>query len=582
MTLQLDVRLVDAVGQSPEGGGTWRAFVKNGNALLHDTGMQPYQGSTLAVSMPITGPWSHISVQVKPDNYAPQGVTVNPSSGGVYRNNASVKVALDSSGTGLRLELPLLRVREAPGVQVSVDPKPGNDLKAAWLSTSSTTGSLSLRYREAHVTDWLMRLGVRMVEPGPAPSAVLDDPDAPDWDRFRYRDGASDPTTAGAPLLLEYGAVGSNVGREPTFLVGIWASSSSGPGAVPEWRDMVAFYHPSTAKTWFPASSYPFRNNYPYSVTTNTQVPEGDKDRIFQPYVNLALKYPFGRWSRLLGGDRKIVMVIPILPHAAPGPNPKQPSQDELDYGLPFRTQSGMDRLLTEVNLFLHQRRYGWSGVKLDDWWGARAPTSQPPSPADSTNFFPDERPAPQRRRTALATFSSSSPLLDFALRTTNLSSMHYPTRLWGVPDVQKSFQPNWVETWCLDPLLGKTTVNPSQFEKSLMTWFNGAQNRRFLLANSGTTGGGNPSALFPAIQKLSTHLRRRAKGDAKRSAEVWWGPDSRWIGMFCSNPYLSAVAGVTSPWPPFNAHPSDDDAHAFMHILAVGLALGWSTLGRP
>ncbi|SOD65156.1 hypothetical protein SAMN06272781_0015 [Streptomyces sp. 1222.2] len=504
----------------------------------------------------------------------------------MYRNNATAKVMLDSSGTSLRLELPLLRIREAPGVQVAADPKPGADLKAAWLSTSSRpTGTVSLRYRETHVTEWLNEGNARRVTSGAGPSGVLQDPDAPDWGRFWFQDRHSKPVDDGAPLLLEYGAVGSNVGREPTFLVGIWASSPPSSGGVPTERDMVAFYHPSTAKTWFPTTSFPFRSSYPYPVTVNTPALENDPkdpDRIFQPYVNLALKYSLGRWSPFVANDQKMIIVVPIMPHVTPGRNPAKRSQDELENGLPFRTQSGMSRLLTEVNLFLHQRRYGWPGLKLDDWWGMKKPTGQPLSPADSTSLFTDERPAPKMRRIALATFSSSSPLLNTALTTVNLASMHYPPHLWGVLDAQKSFQPHWVETWCLDPFLDNNSVQAAEFEKNLLSWFHSSQSRRFVLANSGTTGGGNPGKLYPTIQKLSSTRTRQATTDAKRFAEVWWGPDMRWIGMFCSNPYLSAATDVTSLFPPFTAHPSGDDAHGFMHVLAVGMALHWTALGRP
>ncbi|WP_327691071.1 hypothetical protein OG870_17280 [Streptomyces sp. NBC_00461] len=584
MNLRLEVHLTDAVGQTPEGGGSWRAIVKDGNTLRHDTGVLPYQGNTWTADLPISATWTHASLQLDPDRYAAQGVQVNPSAGGVYRNNSAARIVLDGGNTRLRLDLPLLRIREAPGVQIPSTPKPGDDPKAAWLTTSkSQTRAISLRYREVNVNDWPNARKTRMVTPGPAPSAVLDDPDHPDWGRLHHQDRSSDPSTAGAPLVLEYGEVGRTSATEPRFLVGIWAPAPAGSSAVPAWRDMVAFYHPSTAKTWFPADTYPFRNHYPYPVSSNTQVDPSHPDRLFQPYVNLALKYMFGHWSHFVDKDRQLVLVTPILPHPLPGPNPAKPSRDENEYGLPFRAQSGLARLLTEVNLFLHQRRYGWSGTNLDDWWGARAPMGQPRSPAEVPTFFLDERAAPQVRRVAVAAFSSSSQLLEAALTTKDLpSAARYTGRNWGVPDVRKALLEPWMETWCLDPLLGKTTVQAPVFEKNLMKWWSESESRRFLLANSGTTGGSNPGALYPAIRTASSALRKRSKSDPNRNAEAWWGPNQRWIGMFCSNPYLSAVADVLVPWPPFTAHPSSDDAHAFMHVLAVGLALGWSTLGRP
>ncbi|MFE7909969.1 hypothetical protein [Streptomyces albogriseolus] len=582
MSLQLDIHLVDSVGGTPVGGGTWQVTVKNNTTPLHATVMTPYQGSTITMTLPVSGTWTHASVQLKPNRYAPQGVTVNPTPTGLYRNNASAKVVLDASHTRLRIDLPLLRIREAPGTQAPKPPKPGDDLKAAELSLPKDPRGAPLRYREVHANDdWLTPVTARMVTPGPAPTAVLGDADAADWDRFLHRDRASKPATDGAPLLLEYGEVGSARGPEPTFLVGIWAPSSAGAVGAPKWRDMIAFYHPSTAKTWFPATTYPFRDRYPYSVTTNTQVLPEHPDHIFQPYVNLALKYPFGIWSRMVDEDRKIVIVMPVLPHPAPGRDPAKQSQDQLEFGLPFRTQSGMARLLAEVNLFLHQRRYGWSGTNLSDWWGTKAPTSAPPSPADATSFFPEEPDAPGIRRVAMAGFSQSVALLNSALQTVDLSTPRYSKTLWGVPDARKTMQENWTETWCLEPFLGKSTVHSAEFEKNLMAWLDVAEKRRFVLAKRIATVDGSPGALFPTIRNLSAFRAHRAKAQPDRFGEVWWGHNQRWIGMFCSNPYLSAAANVLSPWPPFEAHPSDDDQHAFMHVLAVGLALGWSTLGR-
>jgi hypothetical protein len=270
---------------------------------------------------------------------------------------------------------------------------------------------------------------------------------------------------------------------------------------------MVAFFHPSTAKTWFPVSAYPFRQGYPYTVSLNTPVTANGPDRIFQPYVNLALKYGSGQFSPYHLGGRQAVFVLPILPH----PLPKNP--DSLEYGLPFRTQSGLGRLLAELNLFLHQIEYGRSNL-LNRWSGQDAPSGIRTAPADEKHFFLDERAAPPLRRVATMGFSASSLQLDNLLATEDLNHPRYRAPRWGASKNLSAFKAAWLETWALD-LFFETTVLRAQFERDLLNWFGRNESRSFIFSNSGTTtGGADPSALYAEIRKMAVNNERFVGAD--------------------------------------------------------------------
>jgi hypothetical protein len=105
---------------------------------------------------------------------------------------------------------------------------------------------------------------------------------------------------------------------------------------------------------------------------------------------------------------------------------------------------------------------------------------------------------------------------------------------------------------------------------------------RRFIMGGSGTTGGGNPGTLYSALSTASTRISRKSSGDPARAAEVWHGPDGRWLAVFCTNQYLSATTAPAGVWPPYPVAPTDDEAHGFMFEVSSGLAWGWTAVGVP
>lgn len=563
MALAVEVKLTDAAGSPAVGGGGWQLTVRNNGAPIHDTGTVAYTGATLTATLPVAA-WTHLNVAVTPARYAPAGVELNPSTTGSYRDD-TLTVIRELLPTSAKIDLPLLRVREAVGIVPRGPPKVGSPLAGPWLAVP--TGKTNPVYRELLVTPWLAKHSrvASLMDYGFA--GPLADPDKPGWFRFNTRGRSADPVAAGAPLLLEYGEVGTSSASGPRFLVGIWAPTRLSTTTAPTWRDVIAFIHPSTAKTWYPPVAYPFRGLYPYAVGDNPNVPAGDPDRTYQPYVNLAMRYLIDDWTPYELAGNEAILVSPIFPNPVPSP------PDSLEYGLPFRTSAGLARLLAEINLFLHRIRYGHSGVTFDRWWGSTSISAPHTSGLDLK--------APTLRRVAIAGYSAATTQLDLLLSGQALSNSRYPVDVWAVPPAfLDQFGAAWRETWCLDLLTGSTTVAAATFESHLESWVRARSERRFVMGGSGTTGHDDPDKLYPKLAKASTSMTVQSSTDSRRHARLWRGPDGKWLGVFCTNAYLSAAAPEPAIWPMIMVSPTDDDAHGFMFQLTSGLAFGWTTVG--
>jgi hypothetical protein len=536
---------------------------------VFDSGVLSYSAAKLTTTMPGSVVWTHLQVSVTPARYTATSVELAFPSMGIYRDDPLL-VIKTLQADAAEFDMPLLRVREAAGIVPTTTPKVGDKLPGPWLQ--NLPGKTTVVYRELLANAGWLRVSsnvTTMFDSSPT-TGVFAIPDSDGWDRFNTRNRNADPANAGAMLLLEYGEVGSNRTGGPTFLVGLWAPARQSSVSTPAWRDMGVFIHPSTAKTWYPPVAYPFGAPYPYGVGDNTTVPAGDPDRIWQPYVNLALKYLFGEWGRFYLAGNEAVWITPIFPNSVP----QHP--DDLEYGLPLRTPSGLARLLAEVNLYLHRIRYGFSGTNLDQWWGARTLTARTSSSVDAK--------APPLRRTAVAAYSAATPQLDALLVNEPLRNQRYPVGFWGVPAaVLDQFQNAWLETWCLDLLADSTTVLPATFEDHLKRWVDAKSARSFYMGGSGTTGHTDPDAHYPMLSKASAaNLKVQSSIDARRHAAMWRGPGKQWTAVFCSNPYLSAAALDTKRWPVFPVAPSPDDAHGFMFRITSGFILASTNVGVP
>jgi hypothetical protein len=101
-------------------------------------------------------------------------------------------------------------------------------------------------------------------------------------------------------------------------------------------------------------------------------------------------------------------------------------------------------------------------------------------------------------------------------------------------------------------------------------------------MGGSGTTGHVDPDKLYPKLAAASTAVVVQSPTEPRRRARLWRGPDGKWLGVFCTNEYLSATTPDPAAWPFMLVAPSPDDAHGFMFQIASGLAFGWSTVGVP
>jgi hypothetical protein len=90
------------------------------------------------------------------------------------------------------------------------------------------------------------------------------------------------------------------------------------------------------------------------------------------------------------------------------------------------------------------------------------------------------------------------------------------------------------------------------------------------------------PRQTYPTLAAASTSVTVQSTSEPRRHARLWRGPDDKWIGVFCTNAYLSASTPDPIPWPVFPVSPSDDDAHGFMFEIASGFAISWATVGMP
>jgi hypothetical protein len=135
---------------------------------------------------------------------------------------------------------------------------------------------------------------------------------------------------AGNLVFLEFGFETSTLGREPRFLIAVWAPRVV-LGNPPQ---IVVFYTPPTKPTDYPVDAYPFRARYPYSPNPDVSVKPTVAKDLVQPYAYLAINY-------LLAGYK----IIPQLQAAGRNPIVIFPIHPTMNWG-PLGTQGGLSRLV--------------------------------------------------------------------------------------------------------------------------------------------------------------------------------------------------------------------------------------------
>lgn len=568
--LNIEIQLLDVWNEEPIGQGEIAVIIKKlATQVFVVTPPTRFQKGKAKIQAGVSDDWTEVRIDITSDSYARQGVVLQRQQGTntFYANNL---VDVDFQGQTLKVKLMLIRVRLAPGIVPSTMLAVGQDPKAALLEISSGKNV----YRDISRRNLLTRRPVRWVDFTVEPNIIFDDLDSANWGRFQYESASSNPLADGASLLVEYGGVGNGVSiNDPKFLVALWVPSIE-LTTKESWRDIIVFFHPSTANGKFPISPWPYKDHYPYEVAVDTTTTSSNNK--FQPYVDLGLRHLVGQWTPFHNNLNRAVCIAPIYP--APPPN-----ASKTEFWLPFCTPEGLYRFIQEVNCFLEHFKF--ANPTIGNWNGEISDrVNLKPSPADNIRFAPRQPIQITRlERVATAGFSASSMPLHRLLSDEKLSlSTNFPKKLWS--GNAENFAKLWKQLWALDLIYGNTTVPSATFESSLLRWQSQhPSDRSFALFHSGTTGGASPQQLYTRWKPGKKIMVSDKTGNKNRKGQLWLGKEG--YAVFASNPLLRADVPLPpqpSGLPIFPEFPdptaSDDDVHGFMYQIALGFQLLVST----
>ncbi|RST06934.1 hypothetical protein EF910_08095 [Streptomyces sp. WAC07149] len=566
-TTRLTLAVADVLGRPPQAGTV--AEVK---LTWTDARGPVTQQVTVPLDRPVTRAvpaeeWSRIDLDVAHPDYAPESVALTRSSPGapVYWDNRGVGVTRD--GDDLRLTMELGRIRQSP-----VTPPPFTGTKARGDQPGVFFREVPGQPRRYAVLNtpappatplWLEKVNVRTLTDA-APARAEQE----GWDRFATTDRVVALADTGGFLWLEYGADDGAQPPQPRFLVAVWApkqppSSSSGPSSGSSSAvDVVCYFTPSTATRGYPVSAYPFRTGYPYSVRRDTAAD--------QPYVVVGYRHllrDLGLVHAQHVSGRPAVVVVPILPALPPG------KENERFAWQPFNSQEGTHRLLLEVVRFLHRFGYGGSGSGTDfsRWQGGTAPVGRlPPLPA-ARRSSSVSAPPPALGNVTVSGFSSAIMGI-FPLLTRKEISLpdRFPRHLFGGDAA--AFDGVWREWWDLDLELKAeaTGISAADYERRLLQWFAGGNDRRLRLYHCDHTMGKTPPARrFAALARLP-HKAAVLPG----LAEEWHSGDGRWTAAFYRAGLLRARTRPDDVLPRFPLEAGDAGLiHPFTAALGFGHA---------
>lgn len=231
-------------------------------------------------------------------------------------------------------------------------------------------------------------------------------------------------------VFLEYGFdIAIPVARGPRFLIGVWA-----PRVVLEATPQVlVFYTPPTKPDSYPADSYPFLHDYPYSPFIKQPPPKLTAKLLVQAYPYLAINYLLAGYKiipQIQAAGRNPIVIFPVCPSKNWGP---------------LATQLGMSRLVKEVVRFLYARQIVSSRVvpfarlSLD---AGRA--SIVPSKGLST-----DEPIPKLWALTVSGFSNGfDKVLDLCVSTPFDKDLYDPA-IFSAPEA--TLVDSWREIWDID-----------------------------------------------------------------------------------------------------------------------------------
>ncbi|MEU3909707.1 hypothetical protein [Streptomyces sp. NPDC029721] len=505
--------------------------------------------------------WNRIDLDVAHPDYVPESVTLTRSSPGapVYWDNRGVAVTRD--GDELRLTMELGRIRQSP---LTPPPYPGTKARGDQPGVFFREGAGQPR-RYAVLNQpappatplWLEKVTVRTLTDA-APARGGQD----GWDRLSTTDQVVALADTGGFLWLEYGGNDGALPPQPRFLVAVWAPKAPPSPVRAGGMDVVCYFTPSTAARGYPVSAYPFRTNYPYSVKRDTAAD--------QPYVVVGYRHLLRDLNLVQAqhvSGRPAVVVVPVLPALPPG------KENEKFAWQPFNSQEGVHRLLLEVVRFLHRFGYGGSGSGTDfsRWQGSTAPVGGVPALPTARRSSSVPTPPPALGNVTVSGFSSAIMGI-FPLLTRKEISLpdHFPRHLFGGDPA--ALDAVWREWWDLDLALKteETGIKTADYERQLLQWFAGGDDRRLRLYHCEHTMGNTPPAQrFAALARLP-----HKAGALPGLAEEWHSEDGRWTAAFYRAKLLRARTRPAGVLPLFPLETADARLiHPFTAALGFGHA---------
>ncbi|MFF2198502.1 hypothetical protein, partial [Streptomyces sp. NPDC058157] len=348
----------------------------------------------------------------------------------------------------------------------------------------------------------------------------------------------------------------------PLFLVAVGAAIAPPAPGPAGGTDVVCYFTPSTETRGYPVSAYPFRTGYPYSVRRDTAA---DQPYVVVGYRHLLRDLCLVQAQHVSG--RPAVVVVPVLPALPPG------KENERFAWQPFNSQEGVHRLLLEVVRFLHRFGYGGSrsGTDFSRWQGSTAPVGPMPALAGARRSSAVPTPPPGLGNVTVCGFSSAImgmyPLL--SRREISLPD-HFPRHLFGGDAA--AFDAVWREWWDLDLELKAeaTGIKAADYERRLLRWFTGGNDRRLRLYHCDHTMGTTPPARrFAALAGLP-----HKTAALPALSEEWHADDGRWSAAFYRTALLRARARPAGVLPLFPLETADPAlTHPFTAALGFGHA---------
>lgn len=528
----VDARLIEVAGDAQ----VLVTVTKNDNSRTHsDITHTPAAPAAITPA----ADWATAEFKISHPNYVVHSWTLRfEANGKFFWGDPCIRV--DQQGPDTVLTIPLGRIQHAPGQLPSFGATAGGE-KGVVIAQGSGRPQTYVGTAVAQLPVGPLRLLEDFRGSDGLPQCILNPHDPDGWRRLSTDETASvELGKKGGFLWLEYGSVNASQLKEPRFLIALWAPNPA-DAVKDDAVDMLVFFSPSTATTFYPVSNYPFRDQYPYeghkAETVDPETGEKHSAKV-QPYVILGFKYLFSPTllaAQNIASNKPLLMVMPIFPHV----HPKQ----ERHMWQPFRSKAGLHRLLLEICQFLQREGYNGPSFGFTRWNGAVAPIAGTPPLPPPPAFSQVNRKQLAIRNIVVSGYSSASAGLIrlFKEDAISASAAEYPPELFAADPAQ--FDKRWQEFWAFDFNLDpkRTGIKIQDYEKMLTDWLRRGTRRLRIYQSGWTTGDMEPDKFYPVLRKLLASRPRLLKApiEPARWGVEWRDPAGHWSALFFSSAFL-------------------------------------------